>query len=199
MDGSRAFRQHLERNPQRDDVSAMLYLDTKIWLPDNLLMKGDKMTMAASLEARMPLLDASLIEYAASIPSDLKVKPLRAKYLFKRAYADFLPEPILTRKKMGFNVPISAWFGGPQHEMLRQLLLSERARSRGLFDMAFVERLVDDHLMERVNYGMQLFHLASLELWFRVFVDPPQLTAPAADMATLLAPDAADPIQVSAR
>src|SRR3989440_1506443 len=106
MDSSHAFRRWLEGNPQRDNLSSMLYLDTKIWLPDNLLMKGDKMTMAASLEARIPLLDYKLIEYAASIPSDIKVKLFQTKYLLKRAYADFLPEAILTRKKIGFNAPI---------------------------------------------------------------------------------------------
>ena len=86
----------------------MLYLDTKIWLPDNLLMKGDKMSMAASLEVRMPFLDYQLIEYAASIPSNIKIRPFQAKYLLKQAFADFLPAPILSRKKMGFNVPIDS-------------------------------------------------------------------------------------------
>ena len=189
MDGSRVFRQHLARNPQRDDLSAMLYLDTKIWLPDNLLMKGDKMTMAASLEARVPLLDYRLVEYAASIPSAMKVKPFRAKYLFKRAYADFLPEVILTRKKMGFNVPVSAWFGGPHRDLLRQLLLSERARGRGFFDMTVVQRLLDDHLAGRANYGGPLFHLASLELWFRVYIDPAGVERPERTLPEMLAED----------
>ena len=90
-DSARVFRQWLEKNAQRDDLSSMLYLDTKIWLPDNLLMKGDKMSMAASLEVRMPFLDYRLIEYAASIPSNIKIKPFQAKHLLKQAFADFLP------------------------------------------------------------------------------------------------------------
>ena len=134
-DPSRAFRRLLECNPQRDNLSSMLYLDTKIWLPDNLLMKGDKMTMAASLEARIPLLDYKLIEYAAAIPSNVKVKSFQSKYLLKQAYADFLPQAILTRKKMGFNVPTGVWFREGQRQLITQLLLSERARSRG-FDLA---------------------------------------------------------------
>src|SRR5436309_8405983 len=97
-DSSRIFQHWLQEHPQRDHLSSMLYLDTKIWLPDNLLMKGDKMTMAASLEARIPLLDYKLIEYVASIPSNMKIKWFKTKYLLKRAYADFLPEAILTRK-----------------------------------------------------------------------------------------------------
>src|SRR5258708_32250813 len=113
-DASRTFQHWLEQYPQRDDLSSMLYLDTKIWLPDNLLMKGDKMTMAASLESRIALLDYRLIEYAASIPSQQKIKPFKAKYLLKQAYADFLPASILTRKKMGFNVPTGIWFRAGQ-------------------------------------------------------------------------------------
>ena len=138
LDASRVFQTWLQKNPQRDDLSSMLYLDTKIWLPDNLLMKGDKMTMAASLEARIPLLDYKLTEYAASIPSHLKTKGFRAKYMLKQAFADFLPETILTRKKMGFNVPTGVWFREGQRGFITNLLLSERTRSRGYFNDAFV-------------------------------------------------------------
>jgi asparagine synthase (glutamine-hydrolysing) len=185
-DSSRIFRRWLEGNPQRDDLSSMLYLDTKIWLPDNLLMKGDKMTMAASLETRIPLLDYKLVEYAASIPSNVKIKPFKAKYLLKRAFADFLPEPILTRKKMGFNVPTGIWFREGQRRLISQLLLSEQARSRGFFDDAFVASLLRDHLEGRTNYQAQLFILASLELWFRIFIDSPRLESPQVSVEELL-------------
>jgi len=185
-DSSQAFRRWLEKNPQRDDLSSMLYLDTKIWLPDNLLMKGDKMTMAASLESRIPLLDYKLIEFAASIPSHIKVKPFKTKYLLKRAYADFLPESILTRKKMGFNVPISNWFRGEQRNLITRLLLSERARSRGFLSNEFVASLLSDHLEGRTQYGNQLFILASLELWFRVFIDNNRLEYPQMSVEQLL-------------
>ncbi len=186
LDACRAFRRLLEQNPQRDHLSSMLYLDTKIWLPDNLLMKGDKMTMAASLEARIPLLDHHLIEYAASIPSQLKIKTLQAKYLLKRAYADFLPASILTRKKMGFNVPTGIWFREGQRELITHLLLSERMRSRGYFNAQFVARILHDHLEGRTNYQAQLFTLASLELWLRVFIDPPQLAMPDISVEAML-------------
>ncbi len=185
-DSSQAFRRWLEKNPQRDDLSSMLYLDTKIWLPDNLLMKGDKMTMAASLESRIPFLDYKLIEFAASIPSHIKVKPFQTKYLLKRAYAGFLPEPILTRKKMGFNVPIGIWFRGEQRDLITRLLLSERARSRGFLNNEFVASLLRDHLEGRTQYGNQLFILASLELWFRVFIDDSRLEYPQMSVEQLL-------------
>lgn len=185
-DATRAFRRWLEKNPQRDDLSSMLYLDTKIWLPDNLLMKGDKMTMAASLEARMPLLDYKLTEYAASIPSNVKIRPFKAKYLLKRAFADFLPEPILTRKKMGFNVPTGTWFREEQRTLITRLLLSERARSRGYLNDTFVASMLRDHLEGRMNYQSQLFLLASLELWFRVFIDSTRLEYPDLSLEELL-------------
>jgi len=186
IDSSRVFRRWLAKNPQRDNLSSMLYLDTKIWLPDNLLMKGDKMTMAASLEARMPLLDYQLTEYAASIPSKDKIRPFKAKYLFKRAYADFLPETILTRKKMGFNVPTGTWFREGQRNLITQLLLSERARDRGYLNDEFVASLLRDHLEGKTNYQSQLFILASLELWFRVFIDSPDLISPQMSVDELL-------------
>jgi asparagine synthase (glutamine-hydrolysing) len=187
MDASRQFRYWLERNPQRDDLSSMLYLDTKIWLPDNLLMKSDKMTMAASLETRIPLLDYQLMEYAASIPSHLKIKGLKAKYLLKRAFADVLPAPILARKKMGFNVPTGLWFREGQRSLITQLLLSERLRDRGYFNADCIARMVRDHLEGHTNYQAQLFTLASLELWFRVFIDSPTLIMPEGSVEDLLA------------
>lgn len=186
MDSSREFQHWLDKNPQRDDLSAMLYLDTKIWLPDNLLMKGDKMTMAASLEQRIPLLDYRLTEYAASIPSGPKIKGFKAKYLLKRAFADFLPEQILTRKKMGFNVPTGVWFREGQRDLISKLLLSERIRERGYFNDEYVERMVREHVEGRTNYQAQIFTLASLELWFRVFIDSPRLTAPTCSTEELL-------------
>ena len=185
-DSSRVFRRWLDKNPQRDDLSSMLYLDTKVWLPDDLLMKGDKMTMAASLEARVPLLDYKLIEYAASIPSDLKIQMFKAKYLLKRAFADFLPEPILTRKKMGFNVPLGIWFREGQRSLITQLLLSEQARSRNFLNTGCVEMLLQDHLNGRTDYQKQLFILASLELWFRIFIDSPTLERPQVSVEGLL-------------
>ncbi len=187
LDASRAFQRWLTKNKPYDNLSSMLYLDTKIWLPDNLLMKGDKMTMAASLEARMPLLDHQLIEYAATIPSSLKIKSFKAKYLLKHAFADFLPSPILTRKKMGFNVPTGAWFREGQRELITNLLCSERLYSRGYFNPEFISHMVRDHLEGRTNYQAQIFTLASLELWFRVFIDNPILEAPHYSVEELLA------------
>jgi asparagine synthase (glutamine-hydrolysing) len=178
MDAGRIFAEVLARSPQLDDLASMLYLDTVVWLPDDLLMKNDKMTMAASLEARMPLLDEELMTYAASIPSQEKVRGWQTKYLLKQAYADFLPSTILQRKKMGFNVPVGNWFRVACYPYLRNLLLSPRARGRGIFQMATVERLLEEHREGRINHQARLFALASLEHWFRVYIDPPMLAMP---------------------
>jgi asparagine synthase (glutamine-hydrolysing) len=172
MNAARLFQRWLDLHPQRDSLSQMLYLDTKMWLPDNLLMKNDKMLMAGSLEGRLPLLDEHLVAYAASIPSHLKVHGWQRKYILKRAYADFLPEEILRRKKMGFNVPTGIWFRQGLRDFVTNLLLSEQARSRALFNYPCIEHLLREHLAGRQNYQAQLFTLASLELWFRVFIDP---------------------------
>jgi asparagine synthase (glutamine-hydrolysing) len=157
-----------------------------------LLMKGDKMTMAASLESRIPLLDYRLIEYAASIPSHQKIKLFKAKYLLKQAYADFLPPSILTRKKMGFNVPTGIWFREGQRGLITRLLLSERLGDRGYFDTTFIARMLRDHMEGRTNYQAQLFTLASLELWFRIFIDSPDLTMPQGSVEDLLAEEPGD-------
>ena len=173
MNAARIFQNWLEQKPQRDSLSHMLYLDMKLWLPDNLLMKTDKMLMANGLEGRMPLLDEQLILYAATIPSHLKIHAWQTKHILKRAYADFLPSEIVRRRKMGFNVPTGAWFRGSQRDFLSGLLLSEQMLSRGLFQRSCIEYLLREHLAGRQNYQAQLFLLASLEIWFRVFIDPP--------------------------
>jgi asparagine synthase (glutamine-hydrolysing) len=178
MDASRHFRWWLDRNPQPDDLSSMLYLDTRMWLPDNVLMKGDKMTMAASLEQRMPLLDRRLVEYAATIPSARKIAGLRPKYLLKRAFADLLPASILRRPKMGYNVPTGIWFRQDLRDVIAGLLCSNRTAGRGYLDRNVLEGLVGRHLAGRTNYQAQLFTLASLELWFRVFIDRSDLAVP---------------------
>lgn len=131
--------------------------------------------MAASLEGRAPLLDRYLITYAASIPSHLKVHGWQTKYILKQAFADLLPRSILSRKKMGFNMPTGTWFREGQRAFITGLLLSDQMRSRGLFDHTCIERMLSEHLDGRSNYQAQLFILASLELWFRVFIDPPEL------------------------
>jgi asparagine synthase (glutamine-hydrolysing) len=186
LDGTVTFRELLGSHPQRDELSSMLYLDTKFWLPDNVLMSGDKMAMAASVETRQPLLDYRLIEYAASIPSSMKIRGGNMKHLFKRAFRDLLPEPIARRQETGFQAPISAWLRVDLRDIVVELLLSDRARDRGLFNGDVVALLLREHLAGKTDHGLQLFLLASLEMWCRIFIDRESLLRPHADSEALL-------------
>ena len=153
-------------------LDQMLYADTKTWLPDDLLIKADKMTMASSLELRVPLLDHLVLEFAASLPQEHKVRGRETKRALKAAFSRVLPDEILTRKKAGFPVPYSRWLAGPLAGQARDVILSDRARSRGYFNPAAVSRLLSAH--ERTNaYPKEVFSLLVTELWHRSFVDRP--------------------------
>jgi asparagine synthase (glutamine-hydrolysing) len=136
------------------------------YLPNDLLAKVDIATMAVSLEARSPFLDHRVIEFAASLPENLKLRGLTTKYLLKKVLGRLLPAENLKRPKMGFGVPIGHWFRGSLQGFLRETLLSERATRRGLFQPAAVRRLVDDHTAGRADYAHQLWTLLMLEMWF---------------------------------
>jgi asparagine synthase (glutamine-hydrolysing) len=156
-----------------DSISRMLYVDTKLWLPDDLLARGDKMSMAASLEARVPLLDHRLVEFAAALPPNLKVKGFTRKYLLKKVAQDLLPQPILGRSKKGFPIPMGRWLRGEAREFCRDLLAPETIRRRGLFSPEAVARLLEEHESGAAHHGAILWALLSVELWHNVFVDQP--------------------------
>jgi asparagine synthase (glutamine-hydrolysing) len=141
------------------------------YLPNDLLVKVDIATMAVSLEARSPFLDHHVIEFAASLPENLKVRGLTTKYLLKRVLKKLLPAENLNRRKMGFGVPIGNWFRGRMQPFLRETLLSEKARNRGLFSPPEVTRLVEQHTRSERDYSPQLWTLLMLELWFQRFID----------------------------
>jgi asparagine synthase (glutamine-hydrolysing) len=164
------FAEPLDRTDAPDRISRMLYVDTKLWLPDDLLARGDKMSMAASLEARVPLLDHRLVEFAAALPPSLKVRGLARKYLLKKVAADLLPAPILTRSKKGFPIPMGRWLRGEAREFCRDVLAPDVIRRRGLFSPAAVGRLLDEH-EAGAEHGAVLWALLSVELWHRAFVD----------------------------
>jgi asparagine synthase (glutamine-hydrolysing) len=154
-----------------DGVDAMLFADVTWYLPTDLLVKMDIATMANSLEARSPLLDRDLAEFVATLPSSLKVRGRESKYILKRALTGLVPDENMHRAKQGFAVPLADWFRGELRDYVRDHLLSERFRSRGLFDAAAVERLVDDHQQRRADYAHHLWVLLMLELWFREYLE----------------------------
>jgi asparagine synthase (glutamine-hydrolysing) len=156
--------------PDRHWLSSLQHLDMKAYLPLDILTKVDRMSMAHSIEARVPLLDHKLIEFAATIPAELKLRGGNGKYIFKRALRGLVPAPILERPKRGFAIPLGRWFRGRLGDFVRDLLLSDRARQRGFVNPAYVEKLLERNERGR-NLDCQLWILISFELWAQRFLD----------------------------
>jgi asparagine synthase (glutamine-hydrolysing) len=151
-------------------LSALQYGDLKSYLPLDILTKVDRMSMAHSIEARVPLLDHKLIEFAARIPPDLQIRDGRSKHILKSAMKGVLSETALNRPKRGFAVPLGAWFKGKLEDFAHDVLLSTRSRQRGIFDPAYVEKLLYRHAKGR-SLDLHLWTLMSCELWCRAFLD----------------------------
>lgn len=170
---TRELFQHVTGERQ---LNQMLYVDTKTWLPDDLLIKADKITMANSLELRVPFLDHTVLEFAASLPVEYKVKGRETKRVLKRAFNQRVPQDILTRKKTGFPVPFGHWLSNGLREFTADTLLSSRALNRGYFRRSSVETL----LSNTRSLCSETFSLLILELWHRQFTDAsgiPQLVS----------------------
>jgi len=158
------------RNGAPDDmVNRMLYVDTKTWLPDDLLVKADKMTMANSIELCVPLLDHKVLEFAAALPSEFKVHGFTTKYIAKRALGRQVPQEILERKKAGFPVPYAKWLRTELRDWLRDTLLDRDAFTRRYFQDTAVEKLLSANQASGA-YSKEVFSLAVLELWHREFL-----------------------------
>jgi asparagine synthase (glutamine-hydrolysing) len=164
------IRELFQNVASRPLLDQMLYVDTKTWLPDDLLIKADKITMANSVELRVPLLDHLVLEFAASLPPDYKVKGLATKRIFKQAFASEIPKPILQRKKTGFPVPLRKWLQHDLRDYAHDILLSAPASNRGYFKRTEMEKLLkqggDDAAPTK-----EIFSLLTLELWHREFMD----------------------------
>ncbi|MET0648481.1 MAG: asparagine synthase (glutamine-hydrolyzing) [Pyrinomonadaceae bacterium] len=166
-----AFRAVAERAPSGDALDRLLYLDSKTYLPGDILVKVDRMSMAASLEARTPLLDHKLIEFVGRIPSSLKMKGLVTKHIFKAAVRDLVPSEILDRPKQGFGVPIEQWINRQLRDRVRGTLTEPRTLRRGVTDPNYVTVMLDEHERGRRDHSTRLWALFMLELWHRTFVD----------------------------
>ena len=151
-------------------LDRLLYADIKTYLVE-LLMKQDQMSMAASIESRVPFLDHKLVEYAAALPDEWKLSGFTTKRVLREAMKGLLPESILNRPKMGFPVPFSAWTRGVWNSVARDVLLDRRSVERGLIDPQAVNRLIDDHAEGRTDGGDRIWSLLNLELWHRTFID----------------------------
>lgn len=156
-------------------LDQMLYIDTKTWLPDDLLIKADKMTMANSLELRVPLLDHRLVEFAASLPWQYKLKGFTLKYIWKKTLSKRVPVEILKRQKTGFPVPYESWLRNEFREKIREILGDRRTVQRGYFRRKSIESLINAN-QEHGVYSKEIFSLVTLELWHRMFLDRDQVT-----------------------
>lgn len=153
-----------------DTVNRMLYVDTKTWLPDDLLLKADKMTMANSIELRVPFLDHKVLEFAASLPGSYKVRGFTTKYILKKLLNGRVPQEILERKKVGFPVPYNSWLRTDLKDWVRDLLLDRETLARGYFDRSRIEHLISENDVRGGFYSKEIFSLAVLELWHREFL-----------------------------
>ena len=170
-----------------DELNRMFAVDAETQLPDDLLLLTDKMSMAVSLECRVPLLDHQLVELAATMPAAIKVREGRLKYLMKAALADLLPDDILNRKKRGFGTPMGAWLKRELAPVLRRLLAPQVVDSRGLFRHAVVDRLMADHDANRIDGTDSLLALMNLEIWSRIFLDRRDPADVAAELKSYIA------------
>jgi asparagine synthase (glutamine-hydrolysing) len=153
----------------RSLLTGLLYADVKTYLHE-LLMKQDQMSMAASIESRVPFLDHPLAEFAASLPDRLKLRGWTTKYVLREAMRDTLPAPVLERRKMGFPVPVGKWLRGPYRWLIDEFVLGERAAARDLFEPAVVRRVAAGHESGE-NHSERLWALINLEVWQRIFID----------------------------
>ena len=159
----------MEGSDAKTLLDRLLYVDTKTYLHE-LLMKQDQMSMAASIESRVPFLDHPLVEFTARLPERLKLRGGTTKYILREAMRDVLPPEILTRGKMGFPVPVGAWLRGPYRGIVDELVLSSRALERGLFDPAAIRGIVSRHAAGE-DHSERLWSLVNLEIWHRVVVE----------------------------
>ncbi len=165
------YKSLIDHCSSKNRLEQFLYTDIHTRLADNLLVKGDRMSMGASVEARVPMIDHLLVEYAASLPTTMKVKGLKTKILLKKLAERYLPYETIYRRKVGFTVPFSSWACGPLAEFIKHFLLSEQCLERGYFDPDGVRNLVNKHISKEVDREQGLWVLLSLELWHRMFID----------------------------
>jgi asparagine synthase (glutamine-hydrolysing) len=165
------FRQIANSVSTGNPIDNLLYLDSKTYLPSDILTKVDRMSMAASLEARVPLLDHKLIEFVTQIPTALKLKGLETKYIFRKAVVGIVPGEILNRPKQGFGVPINEWINLQLRDKIHETLSDKRALERGYFDAKYIKVLLDEHAAKRRDHSYSLWILYMLELWHREYLD----------------------------
>ena len=171
LDAYSTHRRYFARAHDAAPLNQLLYVDMKTFLPCLNLMTTDKTSMAANLEVRVPFLNREMIEFAARMPPELKLKGLKRKYILKKAAEKLLTHDVVWRKKAGFGAPIRSWLRGALRPMVDDLLSEETIKRRSLFRPEEVRRIVDTNLSGREDYNLQVFQLLNLELWMQAFID----------------------------
>ena len=159
-----------DADPHASALRRILYFDQTSWLPDNLLERGDRMTMAASIEARVPFLDHELAAFVSSLPDEFRVRGLHSKWVLREAGKQLIPEWILARPKVGFRVPVNEWFRGEMREYLLDHLQGGSSITRRYYDARVLDQVLAEHLNGRQNHEKLLWTLLNLEIWHRQYV-----------------------------
>ncbi len=159
------LRRHFEQAGTRESLAQQQYVDIKTYLADNILTKVDRMSMAVSLETRVPLLDHRIVEFALNLPAHLKLNRGRTKVILRRAMQDRLPDAVLNKPKQGFSIPLKHWLRGPLRPMMTDLLAPNSINQGGFFNPRTVQQWVTEHLNEQVNHSHRLWSLMLFQLW----------------------------------
>jgi asparagine synthase (glutamine-hydrolysing) len=184
LDPYKGINAYMQKTDANNLLDRLLYADTKTYLHE-LLMKQDQMSMAASIESRVPFLDHKLVEFTARLPQRMKLRGWTTKYILRRAMKGILPDPIIARRKMGFPVPVGAWFRGEFRSVIDEFVLGERAASRGYFAAEVVRDLVARHQSGAENHAERLWALVNFEMWLRRFIDGETANDASPEMAEL--------------
>lgn len=167
-----AWKQGLMARPTvADERERMLYADMSTYLPDDCLFKVDRMSMAHGLEVRVPLLDRQVVEFAARIPFELKMRGFTSKFILKKAFAPYLPKKIMQQRKQGFTIPVSSWLRAELYEMAQKILLSDSLHKRKLFDRKFLTWMLKQHKSGKQELGHRIFSIMIFEIWARMYLD----------------------------
>jgi|Deesub1362B_J571_1020462.scaffolds.fasta_scaffold00002_795 asparagine synthase (glutamine-hydrolysing) len=162
---------HLNSCRAPDELTRLTYLDLKLYLQDDLLVKVDRMSMANSLEIRVPFLDHEFVEFVEQIPSSLKLKGLTTKYILKKAMAPLLPREILSRRKIGFDIPLGAWIKTELKDFVLDTLSSEALKKHGLFNQKFINKILSEHLDGKHNHRQLLWPLIIFQFWHNYYLE----------------------------
>ena len=193
-DASLRLVDFFERPNATKDIDRMLYTDVKTRLAEHLLMVGDRMTMAHSIEGRSPFVDRDVAEFVAAMPTNLKINGRRLKHALRESCRGLVPEALIKRKKQGFSFPLAYWFKNELHQVMIDLVANGRLVEAGYFNSHGITSLIDEHLSGKLDHNYRLWLLLNLELWYRVFIEGDQHLEVMQQLDKRLCPSSPSPI-----